>query len=240
MKIHRFLGDFDLSDKIIKTQNRELINQFKNVLRLGVGDSVILLDGSGRKARARVTNLSKDLIEFSLEEVINLSNEPKREVILYCAILKKENFELVVQKAVEIGVKEIVPIITKRTIKTGLNYERLNKIIKEAVEQSGRGIVPVLHNTTEFEEIIKKESQDNLLRIICDISGEFWPSISANIDNKKIAVFVGPEGGWESSEIEIAKNSGFKIAKLGDFTLRGETAAIIASYLACHSINNYS
>ncbi|MEI6494490.1 MAG: RsmE family RNA methyltransferase [bacterium] len=235
MKIHRFLGDFDFSAKVIKTSDREQINQFKNVLRLSVGDTVALLDGNGHEARATVKELHKDLAEFAIEEVIILDNEPVREVTLYCAILKRENFELVAQKATEIGVKEIVPIITKRTIKTGLNQERLKKIIREAVEQSGRGIIPEIHEALDLEEAIKHASADNKNNFLFDISGEAWSNQIVGSSGEKIGIFIGPEGGWEAGEIEMAKNNGFHIAKLGGLTLRGETAAIVASYLACQN-----
>ena len=90
---------------------------------------------------------------------------------------KKENFELVVQKAVEIGVKEIIPIITKRTVKLNLKYDRLEKIIKEAAEQSGRGILPILRKAMDFKKAIEEAEQNNI-NLFFDISGKKFQKIS--------------------------------------------------------------
>lgn len=230
MRLNRFIGKFDLSKKELSIKDNDFINQTKNVLRLGVGDKIILCDGEMNEVIAEISNLNKEFAELNILETYKNQNEPASSAILYCPVLKKENFELVVQKAVEIGVKEITPIITKRTVKLGLNYGRLNKIIKEAVEQSGRGILPKLNEAISFDKAAEKAKNENDLNLFFQI-GE--PSLGHQMSkSNKIGIFVGPEGGWDDDEIKIAQENNFTFAGLGKTVLRAETAVIVASYMA--------
>ncbi len=224
MKIHRFIGQFDLMQNELEIAG-EIAHQIIKVLKLEKGEKIELCDGKGLNALCEIKNLSKNSVLVNIEKVAKDETENKI-VFLFCAVLKKENFELVVQKATECGVNKIIPIITSRTVKTGLNLERLNKIAKEASEQSGRSTVPEISEPISFEkslEIINK----NDLNIIFDISGE---NLSGKI-SKNINIWIGPEGGWTPEELKKTKQNNFKIASLGPLTLRGETAAIVATYL---------
>src|SRR3989344_4947911 len=145
MKIHRFIGNFKIKIGALRINDEELLNQLRNVLKLKVGEKIILCDGRRNEGSAEIKEYGKDYVEVEIKEVGVNENEPEKQVILYCSILKRENFELVVQKATEIGIKEIVPIITERTVKLDIRKDRLEKIIREAAGQSGRGTVPVLH-----------------------------------------------------------------------------------------------
>src|SRR3989344_2070787 len=132
MKLHRFILPFTIS-----------------------GEQVLLCDEGMNEVLAEVTEIVHKVIKVKVIKEQRNENEPLRKVMLYCAILKRENFELVVQKATEIGVAEIVPVITRRTVKLALKQERLEKIIKEAAEQSGRGVVPTLSKPMEFQEALE-------------------------------------------------------------------------------------
>ncbi len=234
MRLNRFFGDFDFQQKTLQIMDRDFLHQIKNVLRLGEGEGIILVDGRGQEATAKIMAYGKDFIAVEILEVKANQNEPARRVILYCAILKRENFELVAQKATEVGVSEIVPVISQRTVKTGLKKDRLAKIIKEAAEQSGRVRLPVLREALDFKETIR-EAKNNSVNILFDLSGaKFTQSDCVNLAQQEkfgISIFIGPEGGWSEEEIALAKEAGFKIASLGRLTLRGETAAIVATYL---------
>ncbi|OGN06492.1 MAG: hypothetical protein A3B86_03535 [Candidatus Yanofskybacteria bacterium RIFCSPHIGHO2_02_FULL_38_22b] len=234
MKQHRFIGKFNIVPGIFKISDFELVNQIRNVLKLKVGEKVILCDGNNKEGVAEIKGYGKNLVEVEIQEISVNQNEPERNVVLYCSILKKENFELVVQKATEIGVKEIVPIITARTVKLDIRKDRLEKIIKEAAEQSGRGVVPVLYDPVNFQEAIKL-SEDNDVKIIFDQFGktDLRSQLQAT-SYKLLAIFVGPEGGWTPEELQTARDAGFEIVSLGKTTLRAETAAIIGTYLAVH------
>lgn len=223
MKIHRFIDNFDLSKEVLEITG-EIAKQMALVLKLKIGEKIELSDGKGISAIAEIAEINKKSVNVKILEIIKNKSTDKNTT-LYCAILKKENFELVVQKATECGISKIMPIISERTIKTGLNLERLQKIAKEASEQSGRNTVPEISMPIKFEKAIKNIKGESIL---FDISGK---SILGGSIAEKINIWIGPEGGWTPDEIKKAKENNFSIASLGHLTLRGETAAIIASYL---------
>lgn len=233
--MNRFLGNFDFQQKSLRIVDRDFWHQVKNVLRLEIGEEVVLVDGRGKEAIAKIVEYNKDFVGVEILEVKTSQNEPTRQVVLYCSILKHENFELVAQKATEVGVAEIVPIICERTVKTGLKYERLRKIIKEAAEQSGRGVVPKLREAISFKEAAIGAKDDSVNFLFDAVGAKLLMSdINSLAQQKKarVGVFIGPEGGWGEKEIILAKEAGFKITSLGKLTLRAETAAIVAVYLA--------
>lgn len=230
MRIHRFFIEADLFQKgLIEYSEKEFLNQIKNVLRLKSGDKVFLFNNEMDEVEAEITEIKKDLVKLRILKVQKNFREPKTRTILYCSILKHNNFEIVVQKATEIGIKEIFPIVSERTVKFRLREKRLNKIIKEAAEQSGRGFLPVLHNSLTFSEAIKNAVQ-NEINLIFDKDGESFKKFKKETFNKG-GIFIGPEGGWSESELKLAKKNNFKVISLGKLTLRAETAAIIASFL---------
>lgn len=232
MRLHRFYKEFNTKDGEIEIKDKGLINQLKNVFRLKRGGEIILFNGKGDEVLVSIKDITSDVVKVEVKKMSKNESESKNSVTLCCSILKKENFEWVVEKATEVGVKEIVPVTTGRTVKFNLNFERIKKIAKEAAEQSGRAIVPEIKEVIKFEDALKQIDKNDT-NIIFDISGDSpatWKSYF-QVD-KNINIFIGPEGGWEDFEIEKSKEAGFKILSLGKTTLRGETAAIIASYLA--------
>ena len=227
MRLNRFFLNIDLDSPKIRITDLEVLNQVRNVLRLKSGDQFVICDGKLNEALVSVDTFNKDSIEAEVLSVNRNQNEPERHVVLYCSVLKKENFELVAQKATEVGVKEIVPIITERTVKLNLNIERLEKIIKEAAEQSGRGIVPVLHKPIEFEKALDNQNDINYF---FDASGEKLDT-QGDKSSKRVGVWIGPEGGWSDKERELATSKQFKSVSLGPLTFRAETAAITGIFL---------
>lgn len=225
MRLHRFIGEYNLNKDIIEIKDLDFIKQIKSVLRLELGDFLILCDGKGTEAKVEIIEINKgEIITKIIEQTEKEQNLKK--VSLYLSILKKENFELAVEKAVEIGVNEIVPIITERTIKTGLNLERLNKIIREASEQSGRTVLPSLRSIMKFEEAIQ-DGKKNEEKIFFDFTEK---ENTKNTNTKTISIFIGPEGGFTKEEQDFALANDYKIESLGSLTLRAETAAIVATY----------
>ncbi len=227
MRLHRFIGNFNFNGKELIVTDDELINQWRNVLRLKTGDTLILCNGKGQEAEAIIEEMNKGEIILSLQDINTPDREPEKSASLFCAVLKRENFELVVQKATEIGITKIVPLLTERTVKTGFNRDRLEKIIREACEQAGRTTLPELAEPMLFAKAI--ESINPTESVLFDLSGSELSSFEAL---QLSSFFVGPEGGFSEKEVILAKDKGCTIASLGSLTLRGETAAIVASYLA--------
>ncbi len=234
MKTHRFIGNFPLQKENISITDPSLVHQIGRVLRLQIGESVILCDGQGMDGEGTITSLDKKTVEVRIQECRANTAEPKRHVTLYIAALKRDNLELVIQKATEIGVSEIVPLRSARTIKQEANIERLQLIAREAAEQSGRGRVPTVHPLVSFEDAVKA---------LPDAASAFFFDLNTvpllihnagySISDTHTSLFVGPEGGWTPEERTLAEQHGLNMVGLGPRTLRGETAAIVASYLLC-------
>lgn len=235
MKLHRFIiKGCDLSTRGFRIENGELFNQIKNVLKLKAGERIIVSDGSGNEAEVEIRNIFKKYIEGDVLRTFENKNELEVSILLYCALLKRENFELVVQKATEVGVSEIIPCITQRTVKLGLNEERLVKIIKEAAEQSERGMLPALRAPIAFHEALK-DSTSKQSTFLFDKGGKRFHEMKMSA-SERVGIFIGPEGGWTEEELSLAKTHGAELLSLSASTLRAETAAIVASYLAAHEL----
>lgn len=232
MRVNRFIGDFDISKKIIEIKDKALLNQFFNVLRFTKGDRFILCNHHGQEAEVTIQSITRKSCTVVSGPIFMNTVEHESSCTLYCALLKKENFELVVQKTTEIGISVIVPIITARTIKLGISIDRLHRIAKEAAEQSGRGATPIIEKPLSFQEAFEY-GKGLEKRFFCDPSGvPFEEQLRKDIKNTRSrGVFIGPEGGWEDEEIEMGRTQGMEIISLGKTILRAETAAIIATYL---------
>lgn len=229
MRLHRFIADIDLTKKTLDLTDEDLVNQIRNVLRLRVGDKLILSDGRLNEAEVVIADAGKNMFRVEVESKYANENEPRSQGILYCSILKRENFELVVQKATEVGIKEIQPIISERTVKLNLRMDRLQKIIKEAAEQSGRGMLPILHNPLDFEKAFEP-AKKNDINLFFDAPGKRLESGELK-DKSRVGAWIGPEGGWTAEELALAEKEGFRITSLGKTVLRAETAAIVASHV---------
>jgi 16S rRNA (uracil1498-N3)-methyltransferase len=227
MRLHRFIGDFDCAQTSIAIIDKDIVNQLSNVLRLGVGDQLILGDGNGHECIGEISERQKNSLTITVVERSENKNDPTVSTVLYCAILKRENFELVVQKATEIGISDIVPLITTRTVKLDIKEERLLKIIKEAAEQSGRGRLPILHAPMRLHDAFE-HAHANDVNFFFALSDTAPSALS--MGNRR-GLFVGPEGGWTDEEEVAARTAGCLVVSLGSLTFRAETAAIVASYL---------
>jgi len=224
MRENRFFGNFDFSKKEIIIDDAETCRQLSVVLRVKKGDKITLCNNNKRCFGAVIQTIQKRDITCILEEEIK-NNELDHTIGLNCAILKKENFEWVVQKATELGVSQITPIITQRTVKLNIDKKRLEKITKEAAEQSGHSRIPAVEKTETFKKALEKKTKNT--KILCDMSGV---SIKKEDIQGNSELFIGPEGGWSQEEIEMAKKEGCLVRSFSSFTLRAETAAIVATY----------
>jgi len=233
MKLQRFY----INEKIgnLKTGNSFFIadeglqNQLRKVFRFRGGEVVELFDGSGFNFESEIKDFEKDRVNFSLISKKENENIPKTEIHLFQSIIKKDNFEFVVEKCTELGVRSFHPIISERSEKKDLNLDRLNKIAKEASEQSGRGEVPEIFAPTKLVEAVK-DFDGKLLAF--DFNAPSFISEQSKFKNlKKIGIFVGPEGGWTVGDLQVLKDAGAEISSLGKQVLRAETASIVASTL---------
>lgn len=228
MRLHRFLVSADLNKSVVEIKDSNFLHQVKTVLRLREGDQLILV-GKKKEATAKIIKYSEIGAVLEILDT-KKSSAAGRSVVLYVSVLKRENFELVVQKATEVGVSKIVPLISARTIKTGLRQDRLEKIAKEAAEQSGRNSAPEISPIMNFADILKAAPKNSFI-----FSPDAKKSAVGFKFPKEANLFIGPEGGWLKEEVVAAKKAGFKELSLGKLVLRAETAAVVSSYLAVNS-----
>jgi len=224
MKIHHFIIDgFDFDSGII--DDIDIVSQIRRVLKLKRDEIIWLGNNKNQAIIANIKDFNDKQIFFDIESRIDEVENVAGRLFIACSVLKKENFELVVQKTTELGVSEIVPFISARTVKTGLRYDRLVTIAREASEQAGRGIVPLVLESVDFDKL-PEVFADFKNKYICHISDEAVDDFKK--DGSDTVVVVGPEGGFEDREVDLLVSFGFKILNLSSFTLRAETAAIVA------------
>ena len=160
----------------------------------------------------------------------------KSKVILAFALLKRQNNSLIVQKATELNVREIYPLITDRTIVKTINIDKLNIVAKEASEQCGRLDIPIIHNILNLEGLLNLTKNKNVL--VCHNHRDARSILDLNkiIDyNNDTVLLIGPEGGFSNEEINMFERLNMAFVKLGNYTLRAETA-MIASIFAIQNL----
>lgn len=233
MKIQRFfinqkveLGEMNVSDV-------GLVHQIKNVFRMRGGEEIVVFDGSGSEFKTRISNVAKNSLTLNILEKIENKVVPKNKITLCQSLIKKDNFEWIVEKGTELGVSEFLPIISERSEKKNLNIERLNTIAKEATEQSGRAIVPKILSPQALNDVLNTIDTKNAL--VFDSSGSSFSASSLKplfFIPDSLFLLIGPEGGWTEKELELFKSKNIPIYSIGNMTLRAETGAIaIASLL---------
>lgn len=237
MKTHRFFVEQLLEGKDeIRITEQAIIHQMRDVLRLRVGDPVILLDGTGIEYHGRVKILIKKESIISKEKIKSFSNNSKISKIkvhLFASLIKKDKFEWVLQKATEIGVSRITPVISSRTEKQKLNMERADKIVREASEQSERLDIPFLDEPVDLYDAIqvaKRDANKNIL-IALDMDAPLIDVKKIREDGGNVFVFIGPEGGWDEKDKRMFQQEKVCFMSLGESVLRAETASVAISSL---------
>lgn len=226
-KLHHFLVpnlEFKQGEKI--TLDTEIVHQIKDVLKLKIGEEIVLGNGVNLAGRAQILDFKNKQILLEVSQILDLP-KPDRHASVYCALLKKNNLEWLIAKAVEAGADEIIPLITKRVVKTDFNRVRLEKIIKESAEQSERLFLPKLFPPKKLLDALETAAGE---KIFFDKNGVAPTGYKTTA--RQFSVFIGPEGGWDEYELELAKKSGARVVSLGENILRAETAAAVAVYLA--------
>jgi 16S rRNA (uracil1498-N3)-methyltransferase len=211
----------------------------RDVLRLKSGDEVYVFDGLGREFRATVVATSRDSSELKIDaEVEPAKPESHLQLNLCVALLKGEKFDLVVQKATELGVTELTPLITRYAdiqlrdaSDATKRVTRWRRIALEAAKQSGRAFVPEI----SMPVAVFTGTNDSDLRLMfSERGGRGLESLSVPNAPRSVTALVGSEGGWADEEIDQAQAHDFHVVTLGGRILRAETAAITATALLQH------
>lgn len=199
------------------------------VMRVVEGDAVVLCDDATGEWIARVGAVGKREVVV-VPETCRREREQVPDFTLCAALLKKPNFDLVLEKATELGVRRILPVITRRCVADALNLDRARTIITEAAEQCARTALPELVAPVKLESLLRDWPQDRLLFFADENGGE--PAAAAFAERGPAALLIGPEGGFDDAErAAIRVVAQVRPISLGPRILRGETATIAATAL---------
>lgn len=197
------------------------------VLRMRMGDAVILFNGEGGEYHARLQRVCKTEVSAKIDQRIDVSRESALHTTLYQALVRGERMDYALQKAVELGVNELVPVITRRCVvqldadKTERRMHHWQGVIINACEQSGRTRLPLLHPPLSLDVLLAKPGSGRRLL--------FSPEADHSVTHCEphtgpVSVLIGPEGGLEEKEISACEAAGFTAVRFGPRILRTETA----------------
>ena len=238
MKLNKtdiFFYSKNISDSYINLNSDESIHCLK-VLRFNINNLIRVTDGKGKIANCKIVNnhinscklkiISKEFIPNNIADKIHIVISPTKNIT---------RFEWFLEKTVELGIREITPIQTKRSERNTMNYDRLQKKMITALKQSKNVFLPILNPIEKFDDFIKKHINEN--KFICHNKNNNIPYLKDMIiKGENYTILIGPEGGFTKSEIKNAEKYSYKQILLGNSRYRTETAGI----LACHTIHVYT
>jgi len=224
----------------------EDVHHIKKVLRMDIGDELMVSDGNGKDYICKIDSFLKGIVKCTIIEKLNVNAESPLSIILYQCLPKSDKMELIIQKCTELGVKEIVPVISSRTIvkmeddKRDKKLERWNKIARESAKQSNRAYVPIVRPPLNFEKALEeiseldlgiipweKENGNGLKHVLRDRKGV-----------RDIGIMIGPEGGFSNEEVDKARKCGLISVTLGPRILRTETAGFVIVSIVMYEIGD--
>jgi 16S rRNA (uracil1498-N3)-methyltransferase len=199
------------------------------VLRMKSGEQLQLTDGKGSLFTSTIINADKKNCEVRIEET-SFKFQVSKEISMAVSLLKNANrFEWFLEKATEIGVSEIVPLLCKRTDREHFRYDRMKNILVSAMLQSRQVWLPVLSEPVLFEKLISSSAYQQKFIAYCN--DEKKRELNDFITAKNIQMLIGPEGDFTDEEIKLALQNNYEPVSLGNTRLRTETAAIVAASL---------
>lgn len=203
-----------------------ILHYLKNVMRRTEGDEILLFNGKDGEWLSQIKTLTKK--QGALTVICQTKSQILEKRLILCpALIKKENFDWVLQKATELGATDIYPLITERTVVSKLNLERATSILREASEQCERLSIPTLYSPLKLTDLFKNLPPD--IQPVC--LSERGQTTAPLTIQKTYAFFIGPEGGWTPDELTFFKKNNAIFWHLGSTILRAETASVSA--LAC-------
>lgn len=210
-------------------------NHIKNVLRMKIGDDILISDKEEREYQCTITEFTKDTVVTKIVDVFATESELNTKIYLFQGLPKADKMELIIQKAVELGVYEIIPVNTKRTVvkldakKEEKKIERWNAIANSAAKQSKRQIIPKVSKVLALEKALELASELEMVMVPYENAkgmSHAKATIKEAASKKSIGIFIGPEGGFEENEIRKAMETGAIPISLGKRILRTETAGM--------------
>jgi len=217
---------------MLKIEGSE-VRHIRRALRLKAGDGIVVFDGSGKEYEGTIFEGGPSSVLIEIQNIISVKRESPLEITLAQSLLKGEKMDYLIQKATELGVKEIIPFFSSRSVplldksKRLKRYHRWERIAVEASKQCGRGVIPRIEPLQDYFEMLQAPSPDSLRLILWEKEGARLKEVLRVSEEKtKIFFVVGPEGGVSNEEVEHAKRAEFIAVNLGKRILRSETASL--------------
>ncbi|CEP79493.1 16S rRNA (uracil(1498)-N(3))-methyltransferase [Paraclostridium sordellii] len=223
----------------------EDVKHISKVLRCRVGEELEICDNDNNEYICEITNIDKSEVQLNIIDKVDIKRESDLKIKVYQGLPKGPKMEIILQKLTEVGVDEIILVQTKRTVvkvedkKEDKKIERWERIIYEAAKQSKRGKIPKLKGILSFKEALSDMYKNDLN--IAPYENERTKSIKQAIkgqDINNIGIFVGPEGGFEDTEIKAIEDIGGQAVSLGPRILRTETASLVASSIVLYELSD--
>lgn len=234
--MYRFYVDESVISGNVITISGSDVNHIKNVLRMRQGDRIIVGNREGIDYYCVIESISQDEVGLMIESSKKSEAELKTRLYLFQSLPKHDKMEFIIQKAVELGVHEIIPIITKRCVvrledvkKQEKKTARWQAIAEAAAKQSARGIIPKVNMPMKFADaaLYAKKLEYNIIPFEHAEGMDYSRRIMDEAaECQSVGIFIGPEGGFERQEVELAEDAGIKAVSLGNRILRTETAGM--------------
>lgn len=237
--MHRsFTDDFIKLDEQFNIYGDDFHHISKS-LRMKVGENIEVVGANGCYI-CRIDEIDTNFLIVTPFEECKKDSESKIDIVLYQALAKGEKMDWIIQKAVELGIREIYPINTQRTIvklddkRKEKRLLRFNAIAKEASKQCRRNDIPIVNDIVDLKDI----KEENLLVAYENEEKNTLKKYLQNTNRKRIAIVIGPEGGFDPSEVDLLINKGASIVSLGPRILRTETAAIVLTSIIQYELGD--
>ena len=229
--VHRFYAPAFTNDGVTELPENEA-HHLARVLRLKAGDEIAVFDGRGREALARVTSVTQQRVHVAVVEPRTPAREARVAVTLAQALLKSDKMDRVIRDAVMLGVAAVQPFVSRRTdvpmkaMEKGGRYDRWDRTVISSVKQCGRAVVPRVHETRDFADVLRSTAGQTRLMFV-------EPSAPADVADltslegqrpSAAIVVIGPEGGWDQQEVADAAGSGVTMLSFGGRVLRADAA----------------
>ena len=221
-----------IENGMLKIEGDE-VKHIRKVLRLKTGDGIVVFDGLGKEFEGTIVEERLSSVVIRIQNIFSSERDSPLEVTLAQSLLKGEKMDYLIQKATELGVKEIIPFFSSRSVPSleksrGLKrHHRWEKIAVEASKQSGRGVVPKIESLQDYSDMLQMASTEDLRFILWEREGiKLKEVLERSKEKRKIFFVIGPEGGFNQLEVDEAKKTGFTPVTLGRRILRAETASL--------------
>jgi 16S rRNA (uracil1498-N3)-methyltransferase len=221
-----------IENGMVKVEGEE-VKHIRKVLRLKAGDDISVFDGLGKEFEGTIVEEGLSSVVIRIKNVYSSKRDSPLEVTLAQSLLKGEKMDYLIQKATELGVEEIIPFLSSRSVplleksKRLKRHQRWKRIAIEASKQCGRGVIPEIESLQDYSEMLQRASPNALRLILWEKEGAKLKKIlERSKEGKRIFFVIGPEGGFSEGEVDEAKGVGFIPVTLGRRILRAETASL--------------